>query len=469
MNEIEAVKSHFENIAQSYDYWKRRNKYYYSLIKNFFNRNIPVDSTVIEFGCATGDILASCEPKVALGIDFSPSLLKIARNKYPDYEFKLANVEKFISTDKFEYCIMSDLIDHLSNIPQALDSAYGVLDQGAKLLITTINPIWGPALGLFEKLHQKMPEGPHSFIPNRFIEFFCKTKGFRILSKGALIFIPLRIPFISDILNNIIPGLPILNRFCWVQTLIAQKETLSITKISYSVIIPAYNEEKNIKECIDRIPKSDRDCEIIVIDDGSTDATSQIVKEMQRNLYHLKLIVFPKNLGKAAAIEEGIRQAGKDAVVILDADMAVAPEDIVLFIEPLEIQTAQFVNGTRLVYDMEKNAMEQIKRIANFSLALFLSFIFKTSITDTLCGTKSFLRKDFQAIKMNGERWGDLVLLWTAKIKGLKIEEVPVRYYSRKSGNSKMRLFYDGSRFISYVIKMSLKEFLKFKKKRNSG
>jgi SAM-dependent methyltransferase len=464
MYEREAVKIHFENIAQSYDFWKKKNKYYYSLIKKFFNKNIPAGSKVVEFGCATGDVLAACKPKVALGIDFSLSLLEIARNKYPDYEFKLANVEKFVSPEKFEYCIMSDLIDHLSDIPQTLGSAYGVLGEGAKLLITTINPLWGPALDLFEKFRQKMPEGPHSFIPNRFIEFFCKTKGFRIVSKGALIFIPLRIPFISDILNSIVPRLPVLSRFCWVQTLIAQKETRPITKLSYSVIIPAYNEEKNIEQCIDRVPKSDRDCEIIVIDDGSTDATSLIVKKMQRNLNRLKLIVFPENRGKAAAIEEGIRLAGKDVVIILDADMAVAPEDIVLFIEPLETQTAQFVNGTRLVYNMEKNAMEQLKRIANFSLALFLSCIFKTSITDTLCGTKAFFRKDFQAIKMSGERWGDLVLLWTAKIKGLKIEEVPVRYYSRKSGNSKMRLFYDGSRFMFYILKMSLREFLNFKK-----
>ena len=449
--------AHFDLIAADYDYWKEKSGYYYALIKDFYKKHIPSGSSVIEFGCGTGEVLASCRPKRGLGIDFSENILEIARDKYPGYEFKGADVEGFSSTEKFDYVIMSDLIDHLSDIPRAIESAHRVLTPKGKLIITSINPLWSASFELLEKLKLKMPEGPHCFIPNRFIEFFCRVKGFDILSKGALIFIPKNIPLLSGLLNRVIPELPIINRLCWVQTLVVEKGQRRKRELSYSVIIPAYNEEKNITECIERISKLNRDYEIIVIDDGSKDATSALLKRLQDKIHNLRSVRFPENRGKASAVEEGIRLAKKEVVVILDADMAVPPEDIALFLEPLERGLVDFVNGTRLVYNMEKKAMSQIKKIGNFLFALFFSLMLKYSVTDTLCGTKAFFRKDFKDLKISGERWGDFVLLDRAKKMRLRVGEVPVRYYARIFGQSKMRPFSDGLRFMSYILKMALR------------
>ncbi len=460
MDKKESIKNHFDSIAGEYDYWKRKNSYYYSLIKSFYRKYIPPESSVIEFGCATGEILASCKPKRGVGIDISKNILQIAKNKYPQYEFRIADAEDFSHSEQFDYVIMSDLIDHLSNIPKAIENAQRVLNSKGRLIITSINPLWNPIWGLLEKLNLKMPEGPHCFIPNRFIEFFCQIKGFKVISKGALIFIPKKVPLVSSALNNIIPKLPILNRLCWVQTLIAEKDLQPRRKLSYSVIIPVYNEEKNIEECIRRIPRSNRDYEIIVIDDGSEDATPIILRQLQKEVHNLRSIRFSRNRGKAYAVEEGIRCARKEVVMVLDADMAVAPEDIPLFIQPLERGVVEFVNGTRLIYNMEKKAMSQIKRIGNFLFALLFSLILKFRLTDTLCGTKVFYKKHFQDIKISGERWGDFVLLWTAKKKGLKIGELPIRYYVRKAGQSKMNPFRDGLKFMRYILRITLKEFL---------
>jgi len=101
---------------------------------------------------------------------------------------------------------------------------------------------------------------------------------------------------------------------------------------------------------------------------------------------------------------------------------------------------------------MEKNAMAQIKRMANFSLAILFSAINKLRLSDTLCGTKAFFRKDFLGVRIRAERWGDLVLLERARVKGLKIKEVPIRYHARKSGASKMKFFSDGVRFMAYTL-----------------
>jgi len=346
-----------------------------------------------------------------------------------------------------------------------IESAHCALNPDGKLAISTINPLWNPVFGLLEKLRMKMPEGPHCFVPNRYIEFFCAMKGFKTVSRGALVFMPLGIPLISNLLNSIMPHLPFLNRFCWVQTLVVRKTGAPLRKSSVTVMIPAYNEEKNIEECIRRIPPIDRDSEILVVNDGSRDATSLILENLKKEVGNLRVISFPENKGKARAVEEGIKSSSKDIVIILDADMAVAPEDIPLFIEPLERNIADFVNGTRLVYNMEKKAMVQIRRIANFALAMMFSAVIKCRITDTLCGTKSFFKKDFSGIQVSGERWGDLVLLYAAKSKGLRIAEVPVSYHTRLAGESKMRLLSDGLRFIGYTLKMGLKGFFDFRKK----
>ncbi|MDD4938703.1 MAG: glycosyltransferase [Candidatus Omnitrophica bacterium] len=454
--EPEGVKQHFNRIAAEYDYWKKKNDYYYSLIKDFYRKNIPPGSSVLELGCATGQILASVEPKRGVGIDISDSLITLAKSKYPQYEFNVADVEEFTFSEKFDYCVMSDLIDHLHNIPRAIQSAYGALKPGGKLIITSINPLWNPLFGLLEKMRLKMPEGPHCFIPNRFLEFFCQMKGFKTVCKGALIFIPKKIIFIGGILNRIIPKTPLLNRFCWVQTLIVSKDQKAKLDLSCSVIVAAYNEEENIAECVERVPDIGREYEIIVINDGSKDKTPEILTALARKKHNLRVINFPENRGKASAIEEGIRAARKEVIIILDADMSVAPEDIPLFVEPLERGIADFINGTRLIYDMQKHAMAQVKRIANFILAVLFSALNQLRLTDTLCGTKAFFRKDFQDIKIRGEKWGDLVLLEHAKRKGLRIREIPIRYYTRTGGVSKMR-FSDGLRFIRFTLSAALK------------
>jgi GT2 family glycosyltransferase/predicted small secreted protein len=459
MDYKEEIKNHFNTISADYDYWKSRNYYYYSLIKEFFKKNIPAGSSVVEFGCATGDILAACNPKRGLGLDVSSNIIEVAKTKYPCYEFKVVDVEKFSTTEKFDYVIMSDLLDHLSDIAAAIENANNLLSAEGKLVITTINPLWNPVFGLLERLRLKMPEGPHCFIPNSFIKFFCQLKGFKNISIGATVFIPKKIPFFSDSLNKIIPAMPLINRLCWVQTLIAQKGEVSKKELSYSIIIPTYNEEKNIEDCIKRIPKLEKDYEILVVDDGSRDNTPRILEKIQKINPNLRSIRLSSNNGKAYAVEEGIRHAQKDIIVILDADMSVAPEDLTLFIEPIERGLADFVNGTRLIYNMEKKAMDQMRRIANFLLAILFSLLLKIRITDALCGTKAFLKKDFREINISGERWGDLVLLWTAQNKGLRIVEVPIRYYARRSGNSKMHFFYDGIKFIGYFFKITLRKF----------
>jgi hypothetical protein len=130
--------------------------------------------------------------------------------------------------------------------------------------------------------------------------------------------------------------------------------------------------------------------------------------------------------------------------MILDADMSVAPEELPQFFKLLNKGLCDFVNGTRMVYPMQKQAMRFLNLLGNKFFSLVLTFIAGQHLTDTLCGTKAIYRKDFQYIKMGTDKWGDFDLLFGASKLGHKIMEIPVHYAARRSGESKMNAFRHG-------------------------
>lgn len=223
IDQKDEVRLHFNNIAGAYDAWKNKNTYYYSLIKDFYKSQIPKGSCVLELGCATGDILASCRPKRGLGIDISEEMICLARQKYPQYEFRVSDAEKELAGEGFGFVIMSDLLDHVSRIARVFAAASSALAPAGKLICTTINPFWGPVLNAAENLKFKMREGPHSFVTIGQAVSACKAVNLRVIDRGFFVFFPKKIPFIAQAFNKIMPHVPLCNRLCWVQFLIAQK------------------------------------------------------------------------------------------------------------------------------------------------------------------------------------------------------------------------------------------------------
>jgi len=139
--------------------------------------------------------------------------------------------------------------------------------------------------------------------------------------------------------------------------------------------------------------------------------------------------------------------------MILDADLSTTPEELPRFFAPLNNGTCQFVNGTRMVYPMEKQAMRILNHFGNKLFGLLMTFITGQNLTDTLCGTKALYKKDFQHIKMGGDKWGDFDLLFGSAKLGNKILEVPVHYQTRKSGESKMKALKHGFHLLKACLR----------------
>jgi hypothetical protein len=151
----------------------------------------------------------------------------------------------------------------------------------------------------------------------------------------------------------------------------------------------------------------------------------------------------------------GFRAAKGEVLMILDADLSVMPEELPVFLRVLSSGRGEFINGSRLVYPMQNNAMKFANLVGNKVFGLIFSFLLDQRIKDTLCGTKVLWRKDWLRMEPNLGRWGvrdlwgDYELLFGASKLGLQIVELPVHYQERIYGVTKMKkVFSNGLRML---------------------
>lgn len=232
---------------------------------------------------------------------------------------------------------------------------------------------------------------------------------------------------------------------------------------SLSIVIPARNEKKYIDLVIKRliaVPLPEN-TEVLFIEGHSTDGTLGEIKrvtESYKNKINIRYAVQDR-IGKADAVWKGFDLAQNDILMILDADLTVQPEDLPKFYEAAKVSPNIFVNGSRLVYPMEKGAMRPLNYLGNIFFALLLSFITGQKLSDTLCGTKAVYKSHFEAIRTAGliekleDPFCDFTLLLGASYLGLEIVEVPMEYKKRIYGVTKIRRFRDGWKLLKIATK----------------
>jgi hypothetical protein len=347
-----------------------------------------------------------------------------------------------------DYVILTNMLDYVHDVWDLLENLQAVMTENTSLIITTNNPLWAPLLRFASRLKQRMPDSPRNFITNKDIRSVLELQGFGVAEEGMMLPVPIRLPLIGDAANAVLPEIPVLRYAASVQYITARKQHPR-SPLSCSVIIPCHNEANNIEECVRRVPPMGTRTEIVVVDDGSTDATRQRVKDLMSSDARVRLLAFDQNQGKANAVRTGFKAARGDVVMILDADMAVMPEELPKFFKPLQNGTADFVNGTRLIYPMQRHAMKMANFLGNKAFCFLASWIIRQRVSDTLCGTKAMLRRDYERMPHGGkERWGDFSLLFGAARLKLRILEIPIHYQERRADKSKMRVLRDGLLFL---------------------
>jgi len=437
----ESTREYFERIAPVWDHWHEKNRYYHRKMIELFRGIVPPGGRILELGCGTGDLLAALDPTVGVGLNVAGALTVLARRKHPQFQFETVDVDQAKITPNVvpEYVLLNNMLDYVYDVWDLLENLRPVVTGQTLLVMTSNNPLWGPLLRLASWIGQRVPDSPRNFITNRDIRSVLELQGFDVVEEGMALPVPRRIPLVAPLLNTLLPEIPIARYASSIQY-IAARLRAPRNALRCSVVIPCHNEEDNIDECVRRLPELGSATEIIVIDDGSTDGTRRRVETLMRADPRVRLIAYDTNHGKANAVRAGFEAARGDVLMILDADMAVRPEDLRKFLKPLQNGTADFVNGSRLVYPMHGRAMKFANFFGNKAFCFLVSWIVRQRVSDTLCGTKALLREDYLRMPRAGkERWGDFDLLFGAARLKLRIVEIPVHYHERRRGASKMR------------------------------
>jgi len=217
------VKDHFDDIAEEYDYFKKRNKFYYDNLKFLLKKIIPPNKIVLEIGCGTGDLLASVKPKIGYGIDISSKMIKIAKSKFK--KNKHLHFSGSYATDfkgkNLDYIFLSDVIEHLEEPEKMFKDVSQIMIDKTKLVITMANPIWEPALWVWEKLSWKMREGPHRRLKFNEIGKLLEIFNLKIETHDYFLLIPVKIPFFTDFANKYLEK--VFKKYAFIEYIVATK------------------------------------------------------------------------------------------------------------------------------------------------------------------------------------------------------------------------------------------------------
>jgi SAM-dependent methyltransferase len=404
----------WNNVAQKKFIHGIGSSTYYERLQELYQFHIAPDHRVIEIGCGEGDLLASVQPSYGLGVDFSNNMIQRARQRHPALDFICADGIDFSTDQKFDVVILSDLVNDIWDVQTLFEHIHYYCHPGTRLLMNFYSRLWTPFLNLAESLGLAQKPLEQNWLTIEDVTNLLNLSGFEVVRSSEEVLWPLPIPLIKEFCNQF------LVRF-WPFTLLAltnlaiarpkpiPQEFIPNRQIhSVSVVVPARNETGNIRNIFDRLPKMGSSMELIFVEGHSTDDTYAEI-EQQIALHSDMDCTLIKQIGsgKGDAVRLGYQYARGDILMILDADLTVPPENLPRFYQALADRKGEFINGVRLVYPMEKEAMRLVNFLANKLFSLAFSWLLGQSVKDTLCGTKVLFKEDYLQIARNRIYFGD--------------------------------------------------------------
>ena len=435
--------------------------YYQARLEVVYRHLIPEGASVLEVGCAGGKLLSTLKPSVGVGIDFCHEALEGARATYPHLKFVLADAHDLdLGSITFDYIIVSELVNDLWDVQEMLCRLQPYCASHTRLIFNFYSHLWNIPLRLAQKLGIATPNLPQNWLTQHDMANLLEITGFEPLREWEEVIAPLPLPPISNFANRYLAKISPFRFMAMANFMLARPLHKSIPQNpTVSVIVAARNESGHIDELMARIPEMGGGTEIIFVEGNSTDDTYEVIKQCvaahpERNC---KLLKQPGK-GKGDAVRAGFDIAKGDILMILDADITVPPEDLPRFYELIANGSAEFVNGVRLVYPMEDDAMRFLNLLGNKFFSWAFSWLLGQPIRDTLCGTKVLWRSGYQKIADNRsyfgdfDPFGDFDLLFGAARLNLKIMEVPIRYRARRYGETNISRWSHGWLLLKMVV-----------------
>lgn len=364
--------------------------------------------------------------------------------------------------------VLDGSFNYTFDIYSQLTQIWEKSNRHCKILAICYNPYLKWFYGLLNKLGLRTGPMPHTFLKKDDLFDLCQNANFEITRHRRLGAFPFYLFGLGKIINgllNIIPGSDLISLLSVItlRPIIVEDKSTSL-----SIIIPARNEKGNIENALKRIPQMNVSfTEVIFVEGHSTDETWEEIKRvvpLYEGKFRLKYLK-QTGKGKIDAVRVGFDNAEGDILTILDADLTMPPEMLPRFVDAYKQGRANFVNGSRLLYEMEGEAMQFLNKLGNIFFAKSLSFVLQTRLCDSLCGTKLLSAKDYKKIKAwrndfgDFDPFGDFELLFPASMLGMGVINIPIRYLARTYGSTNIRRFYHGA----MLAKMTLIGFTKIR------
>jgi SAM-dependent methyltransferase len=443
---------YFDALAPAREDWISRNWYYHEELARTLSFFIVADSSVLQIGSGTGALLNALQPKRGVGLDFSSEMVNVGRRTYPHLEFQVDDVENLKATEKFDYVILSDVIGFLNDVQRSFANLHQVCHRSTRILVTHFNFLWEPILQLSERFGWKAKQPLLNWLTPYDISNLLELAGFEMVRTVSRLLLPVHVPVLSALCNCFLVNLPVVKHLGLLQVMVARPRREGATRpLSCTVVIPCRNERGNIASAVDRLPDIGSHTEIIFVEGASTDGTkTEIERVIERHPNRdIKLLIQQGN-GKGDAVRLGFAAARGELLLILDGDLSVDPEELPKFHDAIAKGAADFVQGSRLVYPMQDEAMRFLNLLGNRFFSIVFTYLLGQHLKDTLCGTKVLLRSDYERIatqrKYFGELdpFGDFDLIFGAAKLSLKILEIPIHYRVRSYGVTNIRRFQHG-------------------------
>ncbi len=454
------VRAYYDRLAPFRDQWYARNHAYYTFLESRLRLLVPPGQAVLELGCGTGNLLAKLQPARALGIDVSPRMIEIAAHKYPRLQFRVDDAETVEQPQPFDYIIASDLVGDLLDIGAMLDRVHALSHGQTRLILTFHNPALEGVLRMAQRAGAAMAPARQNWIGPGDLDNLLRLGDFIVEHQESGLLLPLPIPILAPLANRHLARLPGPRYFNLVNIVVARpiRPRPRPKPLTCTVVIPCRNEVNNIEAAITRMPDLGTHTEILFVDGSSTDGTVERITALQARYQGRKDIKLLHQIAQPRPMDRtdpnapvAMLKLGKGDAVRKGFDAATGKAD--------------FINGTRLVYPMEEQAMKFVNYAGNKFFSLLFTWLLGQRIRDTLCGTKALRKQEYFKIKAGraffGEfdPFGDFDLLFGAARLKLKIVDVPVRYRRRVAGVTKVRILKHGW----LLVAMCVVAFRKFK------
>lgn len=443
--------AYFDAFAADEQTWRRRNATYHRLVERAMRFHVPPATRVLEIGCGGGDLLAALCPEAGVGLDISPGMIEVARARHPQLRFEVAAGEEFDLGATFDYIILSDVMPYAHDLIALFERVAQHSGPRTRVVINSYSRVWRPLIGLAERLHLKPRKPLRNWVAPSDVRNALELAGLEAIVSTSRILMPKRIPLLTWFLNAVVANVWPFSALCLTYWIVARKRPVTFGPCTVSVICPCRNEEGHVSEIVRRLPPIGDAIELVFVEGGSTDGTrAEIERQIERHPELDISLVQQPGSGKGDAVRAGFAAAKYDVLMILDGDLSVRPEDLPKFYRALVSGTAELVNGSRLVYDVEPGAMRFLNMLGNRTFSRVFGAITGQQVKDTLCGTKVLLRSDYERLTAGRayfgdfDPFGDFDLLFGASKLGLRIVDVPVRYQPRVYGTTNIHRWRHG-------------------------